>query len=128
MENEKFDLVAHARGLLGLVIGGVVGLLIFQWMVKQGFYGLAIPGAVMGLGCGYASRIHSPLLAALCGISAFFLTAYAEWKSFPFIDDESFTYFLSHLHLLKGMTLIMFGLGIVFATWFGLGRPKTRMQ
>ena len=48
----------------------------------------------------------------------------AKWKAFPFIADDSFVYFLTHLHQLKSVTLIMLVLGIVFAAWFGLGRPK----
>ncbi len=125
MEEKKFDFVAHARGLLGLTVGGVAGFYLFQWLVSQGFYGLAIPGAVMGLACGYASRIYSPVLAVACGVSALGLTIFSEWKTFPFTDDESFVYFLAHLHQLKGLTLIMIALGVVFGAWFGLGRPNS---
>lgn len=126
MEEKKFDIVAHVRGLLGMVVGGVAGFFLFQWLVRQGFYGLAIPGAVMGLACGYLSRVHSPVLAAACGIGATLLLPFAEWKLFPFVADDSFGYFLTHLHQLKPLTLIMLALGIVFAAWFGLGRPPQR--
>lgn len=122
MEEKKFDFVAHVRGLLGLLVGGVAGYYLFQWLISQGFYALAIPGAVMGLACGYASRIYSPVLAGACGVSAVLLSAFCEWNSL--VTDDSFVYFLSHLYQLRGVTLIMFVLSIVFAAWFGLGRPK----
>ncbi|MDX1930923.1 MAG: hypothetical protein SFV81_30640 [Pirellulaceae bacterium] len=125
MEEQKFDVVAHARGLIGMLVGGVAGFFLFQWLVSQGFYGLAIPGAVMGLACGYASRIHSPVLAVACAIGAILLLPFAEWKVLPFVADDSFSYFLAHMHQLKPLTWIMFALGVVFAAWFGLGRPKT---
>jgi hypothetical protein len=127
MEEKKFDIVAHIRGLLGLLVGGVAGYYLFQWLISQGFYALAIPGAVMGLACGYASRIYSPVLAVACGLSAVLLSAFCEWKARPFVDgDGSFMYFLTHMHQLTGLTLIMFVLSIVFAAWFGLGRRTPR--
>ena len=125
MTDHKFDYLAHIRGLLGLAVGAVAGFYLFQWLVSQGFYALAILGAVMGWACSYASRIHSPWLAVACGVSAAGLLVLAEWKAFPFIADDSFVYFLTHLYQLRGLTQIMLVLGIVFATWFGLGRPKT---
>jgi hypothetical protein len=126
MEEKKFDALAHARGFVGIIVGGAAGFFLFQWLVDQGFYGLAIPGAVMGLACGFASRIHSPILAATCGICATLLLPYAEWKVLPFAADDSLGYFLTHLNQLRPLTWIMFALGIVFAAWFGLGRPQSR--
>lgn len=125
MDEQKFDVLAHARGLLGMAIGGTAGFFLFQWLVSQNFYALAMPGALMGLACGYASRIYSPALAVVSGICAACLTVFTEWKFFPFRVDESFSYFLAHMHQCQTVTLIMFALGVVFAAWFGLGRPKT---
>jgi len=124
MEEKKFDTIAHIRGVFGLVVGGVAGYFLFQWLVGQGFYGLAILGAVMGWACSYASRIYSPLLAVAGGISAAILSVFAEWKAYPFIADDSFSYFVSHLYQLKVLTLIFIALSTVFAAWFGLGRPN----
>jgi len=126
MQEKKFDINAHVRGVLGLVVGGVAGFFLFQWLVGQGFYGLAILGAVMGWACSYASRIYSPVLAVACGIGAATLSVFAEWKAFPFLADDSFSYFVSHLYQLKGLTLIFIALSTVFATWFGLGRPNPK--
>ena len=125
MDDKKFDFVAHIRGVMGLAVGAVAGYYAFLWLVSQGFYALAIPGAMMGIACGYSSRIYSRVLAVACGASAASLLVFAEWKAFPFVADDSFVYFVAHLYQLKGVTLIMLVLGIVFAAWFGLGRPKS---
>lgn len=122
MDEKRFDVVAHVRGLVGLIVGGAAGFFLFQWLVSQGYFALAIPGALMGLGCGYLSRIHSIVLAVACGVSAAVLLTYAEWK--VFYTNYTFARFLTHLHELDGVTLVMLALGIVFAAWFGLGRPK----
>lgn len=128
MPNSKFDVIAHIRGLAGLVAGGAAGFFLFQWLVGQGLYGLAVVGAIMGLACGYASQIYSPVLAIACGICAAILSVFAEWKAFPFIADDSFEYFVSHLHQLSGRSLIFIALSIIFAAWFGLGRPNPSRQ
>ena len=122
MEDKKFEFIAHIRGVLGLVVGGIAGFYLFQWLVSQGYFALAIPGALMGLACGYASRIYSLVLAVTCGVSAAVLLVIVEWK--VFYANNSFVFFLTHLHQLDGVTLVMLALGIVFAAWFGLGRPK----
>ena len=124
MSEQTFDAVAHLRGILGMVVGAVAGYFVFVWLVGQGFYALVLPGAMLGLGCGYASQIRSPWLAAIGGVAAALLLIYCEWKIFPFVADESFTYFVTHLYQLRGLTLIFLLLGILAGAWFSLGRPK----
>ena len=45
-------LISNMLGLVGAIIGGVLGFYTFAWLEDKGFYGLAIPGAFLGLGCG----------------------------------------------------------------------------
>jgi hypothetical protein len=111
-----------ARGIAGGVVGGVAGCFIFRWLAKQGMYGIMIPGALIGLGAGLAARDRSVTLGVICATAALVLSLYAEWWLFPFIKDNSLTYFLTHLHQLRPMTLIMMGLGVAFAYWLGQGR------
>ncbi len=124
MEPKSIDVVAIVRGLLGLVVGAVAGYFAFGWLVSQGFYALALPGALMGLAGGYASRVYSPLLGIISGIASVPLLLYCEWSQFPFIADGSFNYFVTHVHQLRAFTWLMLVLGVVFAAWFALGRPK----
>lgn len=122
MEKSKFDIVAHVRGVLGLAAGAIAGFYLFQWLAQQGFYALAIYGALMGLTCSFASRIYAPALAVICGVTAAGVLFVAEWKVLPFAADDSFAYFISHFHRKSIVQLAMFALGVVFAAWFGLGR------
>ena len=110
------------RGILGGVVGGVVGYIVFQWLARQGMYGMMIPGALIGLGAGLAARGRSMTLGVLCALAAVGVSIFAEWTLFPFIKDKSFGYFVTHLHQLRPLTLIMMGIGAAFAYWLGQGR------
>src|SRR5687768_15518036 len=73
------------RGILGGVVGGVVGFFAFQWLARQGMYGMMIPGASIGLGAGLAARGRSAALGVLCAIAAIGLSIFAEWAVRPFV-------------------------------------------
>ena len=45
-----------ALGLVGGVLGGAAGYFIYSWLISQGFYALAIPPAMLGLGAGLCAR------------------------------------------------------------------------
>ncbi len=111
-----------ALGLLGMILGAVLGGVLFTFAIRSGFYMLALPGACMGLGAGYLSRIRSFLLGAVCGIGALAVGIYLEWSVRPFITDASFDYFVRHLHQLSWVTQAMLVIGVLLAFWFGVGR------
>jgi hypothetical protein len=110
------------RGIVGAAVGGAVGFVVFQWLARRGLYGMMIPGAFVGFGAGLAARGRSLPLGILCAVAAIGLALAAEWATFPFVKDKSLSFFLTHLHELRASTLIMIGLGAVFAFWFGQGR------
>jgi hypothetical protein len=114
------------RCLLGAAIGGVLGYFAFTWILKQGFYAIALPGALVGAGGGWFARGPSWPRGLACGAAGIALGIFAEWSTSPFEKDESFAYFLTHLHHLRGITLIMIGVGGLLAYWFGKG-PLTRI-
>ena len=116
------DIFVVLRGVGGGVVGGVIAFFAVRWLAGQGMYGMMIPGALIGLGAGMAARGKSVLLGVICAAAAIFLAIVTEWTLFPFIKDKSFSFFLAHLHQLRPMTLIMIGLGGIFAFWFGQGR------
>jgi hypothetical protein len=115
-----------AFGLAGAAIGGVAGYFAFGWLAGQGFYALALPGVLLGLGAAVLAKIRSMALAVACGILALALGIFAEWKHFPFAKDDSFTYFVSHLFDLRPFTLIMIGLGGFGGFWFARPAPGAR--
>ncbi len=109
-------------GLVGAVGGGVLGYFAFRFMASQGFYAMILPGALLGLGCGWLSGGKSNALGALCAFLALTLGIFLEWQFAPFAADDSLPFFLAHLHELTTTTLAMIGLGAFFGYWFGKGR------
>ncbi|MDX2039399.1 MAG: hypothetical protein SFX72_22325 [Isosphaeraceae bacterium] len=106
-------------GLTGGAVGGVLGILLFEWIVSQGLYGLVIPGALVGLGCGLASPVASRIRGVLNGALALFVGVLAEWRNFPFKADPGLGFFVSHLGDLKPMTLFMISMGGFLGFWWG---------
>ncbi len=83
---------------------------------------MVLPGALLGLGCGFLSGTQSNVIGIACGLLAVLLGVFIEWRFAPFVDDASFGYFMTHVHQLKSMTLIMIAAGGLFGFWFGKGR------
>ncbi len=63
-------------------------------------------------------------LAAVCGALALALGIFSEWRAFPFVADDSFGYFLAHLHQLRPVSMVMIGLGAVFGMYLALGSKR----
>lgn len=109
-------------GLIGAIGGGVVGYLAFGWISDQGFYAGALPGALIGIGCGLLVRNESVVRGVLCGVAGVAWGFFCEWSQFPFAKDESLGFFLGHLHKLSSITLLLIGLGGFLSYWFGRGQ------
>lgn len=112
-------IVDDLKSALGAVIGATLGYYLFQLIYQQGFYGMMIPGAFLGLGCGWLSSRASPMRGVVCGVAALALGLFAEWKFRPFVADASLGYFLGHLGDLTGVSMLMIVAGAGFAYWFG---------
>jgi hypothetical protein len=104
---------------IGAAIGGALGYYIFLWLIHQGFYGLMIPGALLGLGCSLLSNHRSQIRGALCGVAGLVLGIYSEWHFEWFQRDESFAYLATHIHQKGPVTLLMLAVGAFFAYWLG---------
>lgn len=108
---------------LGAIGGAAVGWLAFFWIAQQGFYGIVLPGALLGLGAGVVST-NAAWLPWLCGLAALVIGFLAEWCFSPFKDDSSLTFFIQNIHHLKPITLILIALGAVVGFWV----PHRRLQ
>lgn len=108
-------------GFVAAAIGGVLGYFVFFWMARQGFYTLIIPPALLGFAGGLAIRSHSQIFGALCGIAGLLLALVIEWQFAPFKANGSLYYFLTHLHQLKPLTLLMLVIGPVISYRLALG-------
>lgn len=115
-------LVGILRGVVGAVVGGVVGYYVCDWMLNYAFYGLILPGTLVGVGFGLLSRQKCVLCGIACGVAGLAMGIFTEWRLFPFVEDQSFAFFVTHLHQLRPVTLLLIGLGGVFSFWFGMGR------
>ena len=111
-------------GLLGAAAGGVLGYFVFFWALRQGFYALMVPGGLIGLGGGLLVKDRSVIRAILCGVFGAGLGLFSEWRHFPFSADPSLGYFLTHLHQLRPLTLLMLAVGTAFAAWLSLGKQR----
>src|SRR6266436_4312250 len=92
--------------LIGAVAGGLVGYVGFLWIARQGLYALVLPGGLLGFGAS-SSPNRSTAICIVCGMLALALGLLAEWRFAPFIKDGALVYFLTHVHQLKPITLIM---------------------
>ena len=109
--------------LVGAVVGGLIGYFAFFWIAQQGFYGIALPGGLLGLGAGcVACRWRWP--AVVCGVRALALSLFTEWKFAPFLKDESLSYFLLHLHEKATVKLLMIAAGTFIGFWVPFRRVE----
>ncbi len=123
MAEAKSRIVADPLSLTAAVIGGTLGYFAFFWIADQGFYALVLPGGLMGLAAGIPGP-RSRWVAIVCGIAAVLLGLYTEWRYAPFIADDSWMYFLTHIHQLRPLTLIMILVGAAIGFWV----PFRRVQ
>lgn len=118
--NRKSELLV----LLGAAVGGALGYVVFFLAARQGFYGLVLPGGLLGLGAGIF-KTRSKAVAVACGLLALGLGLFTEWRFAPFVTDDSLGYFLSHVYQLRAVTLIMVGAGGLIGFWVPFRRGQT---
>ena len=115
---------AIALGLLGAAVGGCVGYFAFFWIARQGLYALVLPPGLLGYAAGLCARRRSTPLALLCGVAGLALGLFTEWRFAPFAADQSLAYFLTHLHALRPLTMLMLALGAFLSYRLALGRDR----
>lgn len=108
----------------GALAGGVAGYFLFFWLAGHGYYGLAIPGGLLGVGAGI-SRSSSRLTPLTCALLALALGTFTEWRYAPFIADASLVYFLRHFGDLAPATVIMIAIGVFAGFWVPFRRRRT---
>ena len=115
--------------LAGAVVGAWIGYFGVGWLWGQGYYAMILPGGLCGLGAG-VFKTRSRIVPFICGILAIVATLYAEWRYFPFVDDSSLTFFLSHLTDLRTMTIIDLVVGALISVYvpFRRGQDATRIS
>ncbi len=119
---ESTEPKAISLGLLGAAVGGCLGYFAFFWIAGQGFYALVLPPGLLGFAAGLCARRRSAPLAVICGVAGLALALFTEWRFAPFTADPGLPYFLTHIHTLQPITLLMIALGTVVSYSLALGR------
>jgi len=96
--------------------GATVGHVACVWIAHQGFYALVLPGGIAGLGAGLF-RCRGVWVAVICALIGLVAAMVTDWHIEPFIADNSFGYYITHLGLLRPITMAMMTIGTAFAFW-----------
>lgn len=116
----KSRLISNLLGLVGAAIGGVLGFYTFGWLYDHGFYGMVIPGAFVGLGCGLLAQHRSVARGVVCAAAGLLASLYAEWwYNARFIENNTFSTMVSNIHHEGPVTLMMMAIGTIVAFWVG---------
>jgi hypothetical protein len=117
MANASQQILDIPLAFLGAAAGGFLGYYTFQWLYNHGFYGMIIPGALLGLGGSLLTQAPSRARGFVCAAAAMGLGVLMEWKFFPFFDNGRFRYFVKHVLEVNRVHLAMIAAGAFFAYW-----------
>jgi hypothetical protein len=119
------NLRTSALTLVAAAVGGTVGYFVFMWLASMGFYGLVVPGGLLGLAAGMF-RNRSIVVAVVCGVAALILGLFADWNVERFHEDGSFWYLVTHFYQLSPVTLLMIAAGAVIGFWVPFRRSMEK--
>jgi len=111
-------IASHLLGLVGATLGAILGYYTFRWIYHHGFYGMMIPGAMLGLGCGSLARHPSTIRGGACAAAALALGLFAEW-SVSYGGRLSLGEFSSEISQPDLIAILMIAAGAYFAYLFG---------
>ena len=112
-------------GVFGALLGAVVSFFVFQFLVRRGLYFLVLPGALVGLGCGFAARSRLLVLGIIAVAVAIPTAIVCEWRTDGYRCDDGETLmgvleYTSRMVELRGWKLPVFvGLNGLIAFWCG---------
>jgi hypothetical protein len=109
--------------IAGAVLGGILGYNAFFWVLKHGYYGMVLPGGLLGIGAGFG-KSKSIWVPVACAMAAVALGLFTEWRSIG--KNEPFGLFLRHVFDLDAVTLVMIALGGALGFWMPFRRTEER--
>lgn len=121
MPNKSKPIKTYAIALILSIIGSIVGYFACLYLAKSGFYSLVFVGVGAGLLGGILLKEKNYKIGLMCGLISIFGSLLTESLLFPFKADHSFQYFISNVHKLKTITLIMIAVGAFIAFRMGMG-------
>lgn len=112
------------RGIGGALLGAGLGFAGFELLARGGLYAMVLPGALAGMCAGrFSGAVSNAIGAATAAIAAVAIVL-TEWNFAPFSSDNSFGYFIQHIHEVIPTHLLIMAIGVGFAFWFGRGRER----
>lgn len=110
--------------VVGAAVGGLVGVVGYFWLLRQGYYALVLPTGLVGVGCGQFARRPSTARGVICALLGFAAGFTCEWKSTIPLLDKGLGEVLGQLGNFQPVTWLMLGLGTALSFWMGQGvRP-----
>lgn len=119
----RFSVKNLVLGTLGGCVGGAIGGLACQLLAENGLYGVALPGALVGLGFGLASRQRHIGLGFVSGSLGLLAGLLTQWKVYS--NEPSFLKLVGELKDYSVFTWIMLGVGTLMAFMFGTGSRRS---
>ena len=110
--------------LAGAAIGGTLGYFVFFWVLRQGLYGLVIPGGLLGFGAAWV-RGGSTFMAVICGVAGLALSLFCRWRAGVY---ESFGEMLRSLPQTAAIILLMIAAGAFIAFWLPFRSRKISIK
>lgn len=106
------------KGVVGAILGAVAGYFLFVQLSSMGLYAFVLPGALIGIGCGWLAKTRSIVLMVVCFFLAIVTSTIGEWRSLHFVADPSLWFFVQHVHESRnGFAIIAIALNAVVAAW-----------
>jgi hypothetical protein len=112
------SVLSNVLGIVGAIGGGALGFFVYGWILSQGFVAPFVPGGLLGLGCATLAGHRSAGRGIACGVGAVLLGFFADWWNFRWADP-SLGYYITHIHHIAPIKLLMILAGGVIAYWVG---------
>jgi hypothetical protein len=101
------EAMAYPLACLGAIAGALLGALLTYAASRAGFYAIILVGIAAGFGATIAARRGGWIIATIAILIALVVGLYTEWYTFPFVADDSLTYFIQHLGDLPTFRLLV---------------------
>ena len=109
------------RGIIGAIVGGAIGFVLFKWLWSQGFYAGMLPGGFIGAGFGIGAARQMGWAAAIaCAIVALVFGCWADAATNE--TAQTLMEYVGDYARIPDINKIMIALGTLASGWFARGR------
>ena len=113
--------IAWVRGIAGAIIGGLLGYLLFEFLlVRGGLYAGILPGAMVGVGYSTAARRKELVPGMICGAVGLVFGFWSD--AVTNVPAQDLVSYFQEFDRVPFSNKIMITVGGIAAFWFGYGR------